>query len=104
MGDEQRLAHIREAIAEIEAYLSGADRAVFLDNSMMRFATIKQPEMIGEAAKSVTPETREQYPRVPWQQIAGLRNVLVHEYFGVDVHIIWEIATLDIPELKKALF
>ncbi|MCU0418378.1 MAG: DUF86 domain-containing protein [Cyclobacteriaceae bacterium] len=104
MDDEQRLAHIREAMAEIEAYLSVAHRAVFLNNSMMRFATIKQLEIMGEAAKSVTPETRERYPQVPWQQIAGLRNVLVHEYLGVDVHLIWEIATLDIPELKKALF
>lgn len=70
---------------------------------MVRFASIKQIEIIGEAAKKVTKETRNYYPGIEWRQIAGLRNILVHEYFEVDSDLIWQIIKTDIPDLKLKL-
>lgn len=103
ISDEQRLRHIREAIEEILDYTKGADLAVFKANSMLKFATIKQIEIIGEAAKYISEETITQYPEIPWKQISGLRNILVHEYFGVDTTLIWQIVQTDIPALKNKL-
>lgn len=68
---------------------------------MMRFASVKQIEIIGEAANLITPETRAQYPDVPWKQIIGLRHILVHEYFGIDIQLIWQIITDDLADLKE---
>jgi uncharacterized protein with HEPN domain len=103
MGDAQRLIHIVEAISEIEQYTLGIDLVEFKSNSMIRFASIKQIEIIGEAAKNITLDTRNKYDTIDWKQISGLRNILVHEYFGVDVELIWQIIFTDIPELKSKL-
>jgi uncharacterized protein with HEPN domain len=103
MGDDQRLLHIEEAISEIESYTKGIDILEFKSNSMIRFASIKQMEIIGEAARYVTEETRSKYPDIEWKEITGLRNILVHEYFGIDSDLIWQIIETDIPDLKKKL-
>lgn len=103
IGDEQRLIHIHEAITEIENYTKNIDITEFKNNSMMRFAAIKQIEIIGEAAKNITEETRKKYPGIEWKQIGGLRDILVHEYFGVDTDLIWQIIKVDIPALKLKL-
>lgn len=103
VGDEQRLAHVLEAIDEIEKYLNNIDLTEFKNNSMIRFASIKQVEIIGEAAKNLTEETKKNYSTVEWRQIAGLRNILVHEYFGIDADLIWQILKTDIPDLKSKL-
>lgn len=70
---------------------------------MIRFASIKQIEIIGEAARYITEDTRKKFPDIEWKEIAGLRNILVHEYFGIDTDLIWQIVTIDIPELKIKL-
>lgn len=103
MADEQRIAHIKEAIKEIEEYSKGITNVDFKANSMMRFASIKQIEIIGEAARHITDETRSKFPDIEWKEIAGLKNILVHEYFGIDADLIWQIITVDIPELKNKL-
>jgi uncharacterized protein with HEPN domain len=71
-----------------------------MQNSMMRFACIKQMEIIGEAGNHVSDETKAKFSTVEWSQILGMRNVFVHEYFGVDSSLVWEIIKTDIPELK----
>jgi uncharacterized protein with HEPN domain len=100
LGDQVRLKHILDAILEIESYLVKADFSVFIDNSMMRFACIKQMEIIGEASNHISDETKLKFSSVEWLQIVGMRNVFVHEYFGVDSNLVWEIIKNDIPDLK----
>jgi uncharacterized protein with HEPN domain len=92
--------HILDAILEIESYIGKADFSVFIDNSMMRFACIKQMEIIGEACNHISDETKLRFSSVEWSQIVGMRNVFVHEYFGVDANLVWEIIKNDIPDLK----
>jgi len=100
LGDKVRLEHILDAIHEIETYLDGVSLDQFLENSEKRFATIKQIEIIGEACNALTDELKVAYPTVPWKPIVGFRNISIHEYFGVNLQLVWEIAQNDLPELK----
>jgi uncharacterized protein with HEPN domain len=100
LGDRVRLNHIFDAIIEVESYLVNADFDIFLNNSMMRFACIKQMEIIGEASDHISEEIKTQFSEIEWSQIKGMRNVFVHEYFGVDSKLVWEIIKDDLPDLK----
>jgi len=100
LGDIVRLQHIIDAILEIESYLIDIDFSNFMENSMMRFACIKQMEIIGEASNHVSEDTKKKFSNIEWSQIVGMRNVFVHEYFGVDSSLIWEIIKSDLPDLK----
>ena len=101
LGDKIRLQHILDAIQEIDSYIVDVDFEKFMENSMMRYACIKQMEIIGEASNHVTDEVKSEFLSVEWGQIVGMRNVFVHEYFGVDATIVWEIIKGDIPDLKN---
>src|SRR5437588_10509082 len=101
LGDRQRLLHILEAISEIETYTSSIDLKSFLANSMMRFACVKQIEIIGEAANYITAETKEKFSTMHWGQIIGMQHILVHEYFGMDFDLIWQVIIKDLPILKE---
>ena len=68
---------------------------------MKRFACIKQMEIIGEASNHISEEVKDRFSEVEWGQIVGMRNVFVHEYFGIDLKLVWEIIRQDIPELKE---
>jgi uncharacterized protein with HEPN domain len=70
-------------------------------NSEKRFATIKQIEIIGEACNQITTSFKEVHPEIAWNPIRGFRNISIHEYFGINFTIVWEIATNDLPVLKK---
>ena len=100
LGDKVRLNHILDAILEVEKYLIDADFEIFLENSMMRFACIKQMEIIGEASNHISEDVKIKFSEIEWAQIIGMRNVFVHEYFGVDIRLVWEIIKNDLPELK----
>lgn len=100
LGDKARLQHILNAILEIESYLLDTNFLNFTENSMMRFACIKQMEIIGEACNHITENTKEKFPSIEWAQITGMRNVFIHEYFGIDSSLVWEIINNDLPELK----
>lgn len=103
LGDKVRLQHILDAILEIEDYLKDTDFSDFMQNSMMRFACIKQMEIIGEAGNHVSNEMKTRFSSVEWAQIVGMRNVFVHEYFGVDSSLVWEIIKNDLPDLKEKI-
>ena len=103
LGDEIRLKHVLDAIEEIEKYLLEVDFPMFIENSMMRFACIKQMEIIGEASNHISNELKSKFTDVEWAQIVGMRNVFAHEYFGIDSSLVWEIIKNDIPELKEKI-
>lgn len=99
-GDKYRIHHILDAITEIETYLKNVEFPDFMKNSMMRFACIKQIEIIGEACNHISAETQKMFSSIEWGQIIGMRNIFVHEYFGIDTALVWEIIKNDLPELK----
>ena len=103
IGDKERLGHILDAITEIETYTANVKLKDFLANSMMRFASIKQIEIIGEAANYISPETKTLFSDIEWKQIIGMRHILIHEYFGVDSNLVWQVIRNDIPNLKAAI-
>ena len=103
LGDEIRLKHIIDAIEEIERYLFEVEFPIFVENSMMRFACIKQMEIIGEASNHISDELKSKFTDVEWAQIVGMRKVFAHEYFGIDSGLVWEIIKNDIPELKEKI-
>ncbi|WP_020598524.1 HepT-like ribonuclease domain-containing protein [Spirosoma panaciterrae] len=102
-GNKQRIEHSLDAIAEIENYINNQEFSEFLTNSMMRFACIKQLEIIGEACNHLDDTIKNEFPEVQWRQVTGLRHILVHEYFGVDASLLWDIITGDVPTLKAQL-
>ena len=103
IGDKVRLQHILDAIIEIETYTLNTDFSDFSKNSMMRFACIKQMEIIGEASNHVSDENKANFSTIEWAQLIGMRNVFVHEYFGVDPNLVWEIIKSDLPGLKEKI-
>lgn len=99
-GDEVYLRHIADAIAKIQSYTS-VGREVFLSTTHWQDAVIRQLEILGEATKRLSNTLRTQHPAVPWRRIAGLRDVLIHDYMGVDLVAVWEVTQKELPQLDK---
>ena len=97
------LQHILDAIARIEEYLQEVDEEVFQKRYLIQDGVIRQLEIVGEAVKHLSDEVRDQYPDVPWQDIAGMRDKLIHDYFGVDIDKVWLTVKEDIPNFKSQL-
>jgi uncharacterized protein with HEPN domain len=96
------LAHILERANRIEAYVQGGEET-FIHDVKTQDAVIRNFEVIGEAAKRVPPEYRAAHPSIPWQLMAGFRDVLIHGYEGVDVSRVWITATRDLPVVRDAI-
>lgn len=96
------LGHIREAIADIRTYAAAGEGA-FLTERMRQDAIIRKLEVIGEAVKRLSDETRLKQPAIPWRQIAGMRDHLSHAYFGVDVGLVWKVIERDLTPLDAAV-
>ena len=97
--DRQRLEDILEAIERIEKYASGG-RATFDRDELVQTWIVHHLQIIGEAVRGVSEEIRSAHPDVPWSQIAAMRNILVHDYFGIDLEEVWAAVARDVPALK----
>ena len=91
------------AIGKIERYVEGLDRAAFLADERTGDAVVRNLEVIGEAAARLPEAFRASASDIPWRRIVGLRNRIVHEYFGIDLEIVWEIVRTDLPALRPQL-
>ena len=98
-----RIQDILASIQKIEDYLGGLTLDQFKQNELVIDAVVRNFEIIGEASKSIPPDIRKAHSTIPWEQMSGMRNVLIHEYFGIDIDTIWHTAKLHLPSLKKQL-
>lgn len=96
------LRHIMDSIAKIESYAT-VQKEEFMTVSHWQDAIIRNLEIIGEATKQLSKPLKEQYPDIPWRNIAGLRDVLIHNYMGVDLESVWNVIENDLPSLKEQL-
>lgn len=100
------LEYVRHIVAEAD-YLAGQTASIskddFLNNETLRRAFVRSLEVIGEATKKLPDEFRAQYRHVEWRAMAGMRDRLIHGYFGIDYDLVWEVATEKIPDLRIAL-
>lgn len=94
---------IWESIEKIESYVSEISEHEFNLNTEKQDAIIRRLEIIGEATKNIPTEFRNAYPEIPWKNMAGMRDVIIHEYFGVTLGLIWRVATVDVIELKEKI-
>ncbi len=98
--DTVYLKHIKDAVSKIENYTKGLDYDVFINHSQIQDSVIRQLEIIGEASKRVSISLKERYPNTPWRSMSGMRDKLIHDYFGVDIDAVWYTVKVDIPQLK----
>lgn len=95
------LFHILDAIANIEEYLKGVSESRFYKDKLIQDGVIRNLEIIGEAAKRVPVSIKEKYSKIEWRKISGMRDILIHEYFGVDLERVWGVVRNRIKGLKR---
>ena len=101
--DQVRLRHMLDAARKAVDFLKGRTRQDLDSDEMVCLAVIRLLEVIGEAAKGISHATRDASPSIPWRQIAGTRDRLIHGYFDVDLDVVWAIVTTDLPGLIAQL-
>jgi len=98
-----RLKHMLDAAKEARSFASGKKRSDLDNNRQLTLALVKDIEIIGEASSKVSQETRTKYPAIPWLDIINMRNRLIHAYFDIDLVIVWDTVTKDLPPLVTEL-
>ena len=97
------IKHIRDAIGRIESFLKETSKNDFMGSELLQSAVIRQIEIIGEAVKSLPQDFTNKHKEISWIKIAGMRDKLIHHYFGVDKETIWEVIEEDLPKLRKQI-
>lgn len=95
------LEHILQSIMLIEQYLENKTQKDFLNSTQLQDSIIRRIEIIGEATKNIPKEFKKAHKEIPWSKISGMRDILIHQYFGIDLDLTWEVVKSDLPELKK---
>lgn len=97
------LDDILKSIDRIEHYTQGMSYKEFSKTSLVSDAVVRNLEIIGEAVKNLPIEIKRRYPDIEWKKIAGLRDILIHEYFGINLQIVWDVVVNKLPELKGSI-
>jgi uncharacterized protein with HEPN domain len=100
--DRVYLMHIRDCLARIAEYTQAGREAFFADTKTQD-AVIRNLEVIGEAVRNLSQAHRDAHPDVPWKRVAGLRDLLIHRYFGVKLDTVWEVIERELPNLRQAI-
>ena len=95
--------HILDSLNKIEKFIDNFSERKFLEDEKLQDAVIRRIEIIGEAAKNISSDFKKKYPNVPWVKITGMRDKLIHHYFGINLKIIWNVIKEDIPMLKREI-
>lgn len=101
--DETRLRDMLDETRHVAEFIEGHTRSDLDTNTMLAYAVVRAIEVIGEAAARVTEETHLQYPQIMWKNIIGMRNRIVHDYNNVNLDIVWQVASQNLPELEQQL-
>jgi len=101
--DHIYVEHILESIEKIEKYTEDLSKEDFAKQEMIQDAVIRNLEIIGEATKMISISMKQSYQNIPWKEIAGMRDKLIHDYIGVDISVVWKTIEHDLPELKKMI-
>ena len=94
---------IFEAMSAVQNFVEGMDFDAFVADDKTTSAVVRKLEIIGEASKNVPEEVRQKYPQVPWRQMAGMRDQIIHAYFAVDYAVVWDTLKVDIPPLQPII-
>ena len=97
------LKHIRDEIIYLEAESKGLDKSTFLNDETRKRAFVRSIEIIGEATKQIPDDLRDAYPQIQWRAVAGMRDQLIHGYFGIDYDIVWDVLKNHIPLLSEVI-
>ncbi len=97
------IKHIIESISAIDEFSKNMDKEELVSNRMKQDAIVREIEIIGEAIKNISDNLRKKYSSIPWKDIAGTRDKMIHRYFGVDLNIVWNIIKKELPELKEKI-
>ena len=100
--DRVYLFHLRDAARRVLDYTEPG-RDAFLSDPMIQDAALRNLEVIGEAAKSLSPGFRDAHAEIPWKLMAGMRDRLIHEYFGVDLELVWQVVARELPEIASKI-
>lgn len=97
------IGHILDSICEIENYTERLSKTEFSASKMAQDAVIRRIEIIGEAVKNLPANFKVKHKEIPWRDIAGMRDILIHEYFGVNINVVWKTIKEDVPLLKEKI-
>ncbi|MBI5306391.1 DUF86 domain-containing protein [Candidatus Wolfebacteria bacterium] len=101
--DNVYLKHILEAIENVEEYIKDLDFNLFSNDKKTIDAVVRELEIIGEAANNLSDEFKNNYPKIPFRDMIDMRNVLIHEYFGINKKVVWDTCEEDLPKLKEII-